>query len=77
MKCEYREEELLKIIKGIFWMARRYAHGRHTYAPDMVRKAYKYLKRWYPDFEFRHDVVIEPPKEGYSGMRSDYLDDIN
>jgi len=75
-----KEEALLKIIKDIFWMARRYAHGRHTYAPGMVREAYKYLKRWYPDLEIEHDVTIKPPEEDeIHGMtfRSDYLDDTN
>ena len=78
-KEKYEVEGLLKIIKDLFWMARRYAHGRHTYAPSMVRDAYKFLKRWYPDFEFRHDVVIEPPtdEEQKLGMREDWLDDTN
>jgi len=77
-KYEYREEDLLRIIKDLFWMARRYAHGRHTYAPSMVRDAYKYLRRWYPDFDFKFwDVVIEPPKEGHGFIRDDWLDDTN
>ena len=77
MKDKYKEEALLRIIKDLFWMARRYAHGRHTYAPGMVRDAYKFLKRWYPDFDFGfYDAVIEPPKAG-RGFREDWLDDTN
>ena len=79
MKDEYKEEALLRIIKDLFWMARRYAHGRHTYAPEMVRDAYKYLRKWYPDFDFRFwdDVVIKPPEKGHGFIRSDWLDDTN
>jgi hypothetical protein len=35
-----RENETLRhIIYEISWMARRYAHGRATYAPDMYNRA--------------------------------------
>ena len=35
-----RENEALRhIIYEISWMARRYAHGRATYAPDMYNRA--------------------------------------
>jgi hypothetical protein len=29
--------------RDLLWMARRYAHGRHTYAPGIVRDAVKRL----------------------------------
>jgi hypothetical protein len=68
-----------KIIENILWMAIRYAHGRHTYAPSMVREAVADIKKLYPDFRLRKDVTIEPPKkEDIGGMkfRDDYLDDL-
>ena len=34
-----REKELETIIRDIYWMARRYADGRHTYAPSMYNEA--------------------------------------
>jgi len=35
-----KENEALRhIIYEISWMARRYAHGRATYAPDMYNRA--------------------------------------
>lgn len=79
MKKTYREKALEKIIVDIFWMAKRYAHGRHTYAPGIVREAYYSLKKCGIEIK-GDDVVIELPKEGeIKGMtfRSDYLDDIN
>ena len=71
-----REKELEKVIKDIFYMARRYAHGRHTYSPDIVRGAYNTLKA--NGINIKSDRVIdEPLEETRLGYRSDYLDDIN
>lgn len=70
--------ELKKVIKDIFWMARRYAHGRHTYAPSIVRDAWKKCVEL--GMHFEKDLTIEPPadfKEGAIFLRADYLDDIN
>lgn len=67
-------------VRDLFWMARRYAHGRHTYAPGIIRDWYKKLKEWYPDILIQHDETIEPPKaENVGGIcfRSDWLDDCN
>ncbi len=38
--------ELSQAIKDIVWMARRYADGRMTYAPDMFNTSYKTIKRY-------------------------------
>ena len=40
-----KEEELKQIIDDTLWMAIRYAHGRHTYAPGIVREVWKKLKK--------------------------------
>jgi hypothetical protein len=73
------KQRLKSAIEDIFWMAARYAHGRHTYAPSMVRDSVKVFKDVFPDFKIKHDKVIEVPSEdqieGIS-LRSDYLDDI-
>jgi len=69
-----QKEILIKIIQDTFWMARRYAHGRHTYAPGIVRDAYQVLKKM--GIKIKHDQTIKPP-EKVSGYLSDYLDDVN
>jgi len=74
-----REKELLKIIDDILWMAIRYAHGRHTYAPGVVRYVVKALKSIYPNYILRKDDTIKPPKKseikGVS-FKKDYLHDL-
>ena len=76
-----KEKQLLEIINDILWMAIRYAHGRHSYAPYIVRDAVKKLKNLYPDFKLKPDSTISPPteeeieKQGFI-FRGDYLDDL-
>lgn len=77
------DKEKLEILKRCFndtiWMAIRYAHGRHTYAPSIVRDAIKNFKDVFPDWELKKDRVIESPDEGTINgfsLRSDYLDDL-
>jgi hypothetical protein len=73
------KQRLKSAIEDILWMAARYAHGRHTYAPSIVRDSVKVFKDVFPDFKIKQDIVIEVPSEdqieGLS-LRSDYLDDI-
>lgn len=77
-QLEIKIDNLENVIQDIFWMARRYAHGRHTYAPSMVRGVYKIIKKY--DINIKKDDTIKPPKkselQGIS-LRGDYLDDIN
>lgn len=74
-----KEQKLKSIIDDLLWMAARYAHGRHTYAPGMVRDAVEMMQILYPDWKPIPDKCIEPPKEseikGFS-FRDNYLDDI-
>lgn len=77
-ECKERIGALEKVIADTFWMARRYAHGRSTYAPSMVRNAYNILK--HRGITIKHDITIHPPKgDDVGGMRfrEDFLDDIN
>ena len=79
-KLKIENDNLKNIIRSTFWMARRYAHGRHTYAPGMVRRAYKTLKVFYPEINIRTDVTIKPPTPNEMqtiASRDDFLDDIN
>lgn len=73
------KQRLQSAIEDILWMAARYAHGRHTYAPSIVRDSVKVFKDVFPDFKIKQDKVIEVPSEDQIGglsFRSDYLDDI-
>lgn len=73
------EKRLQSAIEDILWMAARYAHGRHTYAPSMVRDSVKVFRDVFPDFKIKQDHVIERPSDDEIGglsFRDDYLDDI-
>ena len=53
------EEILLKAFEDVIWQAARYANGRSTYAPQMVRDAVNAVKSVYPEWEMRPDRTIE------------------
>lgn len=77
-EMQERIKALEIVIQDTFWMARRYANGRKTYSPSMVRTAYHTLERL--GIKIQHDDVILPPIDGEIGgmrFREDYLDDIN
>ena len=63
----------------VIWMAIRYADGRHTYAPSMIRDAIKQFQKVNPDWKPKVDCVIEKPTEdmiGGASFESDYLWDL-
>ena len=76
-------KEKIAILERCFnetiWMAIRYAHGRHTYAPSMVRDSINDFKKVFPDWKLEEDKVVKPPSvneiDGVS-FRDDYLDDL-
>ena len=73
------EKKLQAAIENILWMAARYAHGRHTYAPSMVRESVEVFTSIFPEFKIKQDHVIESPTDheiGGFSFRTDYLDDI-
>lgn len=79
MKDKDKIEILKNCFQDVIWMAIRYAHGRHTYAPSMVRDAIKDFKKVFPEYELKHDTTIEAPDpEWLKGMvfESDYLHDL-
>lgn len=77
------KDQQIKILSHCFdeviWMAIRYADGRHTYAPGMVRDAIKKVQTVNPDWKPKVDVTIEKPTEdmiGGASFESDYLWDL-
>jgi len=81
MNDKQKIETLKHCFEETIWMAIRYAHGRHTYAPTMLRNAIKNYQLMFPDWKLRKDPAIKPPateefiKHGIS-FRGDYLDDL-
>ena len=76
-----KEDKIKEAITDILWMAIRYADGRHTYAPSMVRRAVKVIKEVYPDFKIKEDKTLTQPNEknyviGCSLNKEDYLYDL-
>ena len=73
------KEDLIRAFSDVVWMAARYANGRSTYAPQMVRDAVKLVKEIEPSFKVRPDpfVIDTTPhrKESYQ-LESDWLGDI-
>lgn len=78
-----KDKDKIEILKNCFhdviWMAIRYAHGRHTYAPLMVRDAIKDFKKVFPEYELKHDNTIEAIEPEFLKeipFLSDYLHDL-
>lgn len=79
MTKDKKIEVLKHCFEEVIWMAIRYAHGRHTYAPGMVRDAVIKYREIFPDFVLKEDITIKPPDESQLdafNQRSDYLDDL-
>ena len=53
-------DELKRAFDDIVWMAVRYAHNRHTYAPGMVRDACK-VRDKFGDFSLKEDDTLSDP----------------
>lgn len=80
-----KEKVLLQAFMDTIWMAMRYANGRSTYAPHMLRDAVQRVKKEYPEFKMMPDAVIVEEKirrleysdEGeFGGIAGDWLDDL-
>lgn len=61
-----KEKELRKCFEDTIWMAIRYANGRHTYAPYVVRDAVNTYKKLYPDWELKFDDIIFKDHQRFS-----------
>lgn len=75
MTLEEKNKRLLYAFEDVVWMAIRYAHGRQTYAPGLVRDAVNDVREMFPDWELPDDPVIFAP-EKVTGLPSDYLHDL-
>jgi hypothetical protein len=66
------QEKLKHCFEETIWMALRYANGRSTYAPQMVRDAIKDFQEVYPDWKLRRESGLT---ERYQ-LESDCLHDL-
>jgi len=77
---KYKEDisELCDAFDDIIWMATRYAHGRHTYAPSMVRDACKVRNKFNKirKFVIKRDITLDSPKKYISPCNDDKLETI-
>lgn len=49
MTPEEERDQARDIVREIWWMARRYADGRNTFAPHMFNEAIKQAVEWLGD----------------------------
>jgi hypothetical protein len=70
------QEKLKKCFEDVIWCAARYANGRSTYAPSMVRDAVKAFKEVYPEWEMSPDKTIGWSSADRFSCESDCLLDI-
>lgn len=76
------EEKIKQAFQDTIWMALRYANGRHTYAPSMVRDAIKMFQEVYPEWEPKTDHTLKKDKGVFRDFNSpmdldsDWLDDL-
>lgn len=66
-------------FEEVIWMAIRYADGRHTFAPSMVRDAIRDFQKIHPNWTPKVDGTIKKPDESMIGgfsLESDYLWDL-
>lgn len=80
-------EILKKAYEDVIWMAIRYAHGRLTYAPSMVRDSIKNFQKVFPSWKPKHDITLKLDRErmeeyytekGENALQfdADWLDDL-
>ena len=73
---------LKKAYEDVIWMAIRYANGRATYAPSMVRDSVKEFQKVFPGWKPRYDLTLKSDRrmiedsESKSNLRSMNLNTI-
>ena len=78
---------LKKAYEDVIWMAIRYANGRATYAPSMVRDSINEFQKVFPDWKPRKDPTLESDRRMVEGnefknnlrsmnVKDDWLDDL-
>lgn len=84
---EMTDKEKLRVVSRCFentiWMAIRYANGRHTYAPYIVRDVVKTYRELYPEWNLEIDKVVLKQYEDYKDnpdlpgfLKEDWLIDL-
>jgi len=68
-------DELKQAFDDIVWMAIRYAHNRHSYAPGMVRDACK-VRAKFGNFGLKEDDTLGDPCTHRAHITSDDLRDL-
>lgn len=68
------KEILKKCYEDIIWMAIRYANGRQTYAPSMVRDSIEEFQKVFPDWKPKEDKTLD--EFDGNGFKDDYLNDL-
>jgi hypothetical protein len=79
MTDDQKIEKLETAFKEVIWMAIRYADGRHTYAPSMVRDAIERFQTVFPEWKPETDSTIKQLSKEDSdriNFKSDYLHDL-
>lgn len=75
-------DKLKKAYEDIVWMAIRYANGRASYAPSMVRDSIKSFREVFPDWSPKEDKVVLEDAQRIRGadltysLSGDFLDDL-
>lgn len=74
------DKEKVEVLKQCFedvipW-AIRYAHGRKTYSPSIVRRAVGNFKKVFPEWKPQDDPVIHKITPQDKKYISDYLNDL-
>ena len=69
-------EKLKKAFDDVIWMAARYAHGRSTFAPQMVRDAVALRREIDPDWRLEPDQAVKRLDRLEMMSQSDDLTDI-
>ena len=72
------ERKLIRAFEDVVWMAIRYAHGRHTFAPTIVREAVESVQSIDPSWKPQPDHVLKPMPEVRNSLQlpCDYLNDL-
>jgi len=81
-------DTLKEAYEDVIWMAIRYANGRATYAPSMIRDSVKKFQEVFPDWKPRCDPTLKSDRqmiedaESKSDLRSmnfkgDWSDDLS
>lgn len=52
-------DKITRAFDDVIWMAIRYANGRKTYAPSMVRDAIRLFKEVYPEWNPHTDDTLK------------------